>query len=32
MNAFVNHFMFEFRTGINKSQLFLSYLFPLVFT
>jgi ABC-2 type transport system permease protein len=32
MNAFVNHFMFEFRTGIrNKSLLFLNYLFPLVF-
>jgi ABC-2 type transport system permease protein len=32
MNAFLNHFSFEFRTGIrNKSQLFLNYLFPLVF-
>jgi ABC-2 type transport system permease protein len=32
MNAFLNHFSFEFRTGIrNKSLLFLNYLFPLVF-
>ena len=32
MNAFVNHFMFKFRTGIrNKELLLLNYLFPLVF-
>lgn len=32
MNAFLNHFSFEFRTGIrNKSLLFLNYLFPLAF-
>ncbi len=31
MNAFINHFSFEFRTGIrNRSLLFLVYLFPLV--
>jgi ABC-2 type transport system permease protein len=30
MNAFINHFSFEFRTGIrNRSLLFMTYLFPL---
>ncbi len=30
MNAFLNHFSFEFRTGIrNRTLLFLTYLFPL---
>ncbi len=30
MTAFVNHFLFEFRTGIrNKQMLFMNYLFPL---
>ena len=29
MNAFVNHFLFEFRTGIrNKTLLLMNYLFP----
>ncbi|GAI14784.1 unnamed protein product, partial [marine sediment metagenome] len=32
MRAFINHFSFEFRTGIrNKSLLLLNYLFPLAF-
>jgi len=32
MNAFINHFAFEFRTGIrNKTLLMLNYLFPLGF-
>ena len=32
MNAFLNHFSFEFRTGIrNKSLLLMNYLFPLGF-
>ena len=32
MNAFVNHFSFEFRTGIrNKTLLLMNYLFPLGF-
>ena len=32
MNAFINHFLFEFRTGIrNKTLLLLNYLFPLGF-
>ena len=32
MNAFVNHFSFEFRTGIrNRTLLLLNYLFPLGF-
>lgn len=32
MNAFVNHFSFEFRTGIrNKTLLMMNYLFPLGF-
>lgn len=32
MNAFANHFSFEFRTGIrNKTLLMLNYLFPLGF-
>ena len=32
MNAFINHFLFEFRTGIrNKTLLMLNYLFPLGF-
>lgn len=32
MNAFANHFSFEFRTGIrNKNLLLLNYLFPLGF-
>jgi ABC-2 type transport system permease protein len=32
MTAFLNHFSFEFRTGIrNKQLLFLNYLFPIVF-
>lgn len=32
MNAFANHFSFEFRTGIrNKTLLLLNYLFPLGF-
>lgn len=32
MNAFANHFGFEFRTGIrNRSLLLLNYLFPLAF-
>ena len=32
MNAFINHFSFEFRTGIrNKTLLMLNYLFPLGF-
>lgn len=32
MNAFLNHFSFEFRTGIrNKSLLMMNYLFPLAF-
>jgi peptide/nickel transport system permease protein len=31
MNAFLNHFSFEFRTGVrNRSLLFLTYLFPLM--
>jgi ABC-2 type transport system permease protein len=31
MNAFLNHFSFEFRTGVrNRSLLFLFYLFPLM--
>ena len=31
MNAFLNHFSFEFRTGIrNKGLLFMTYLFPLL--
>lgn len=31
MNAFLNHFSFEFRTGIrNRALLFLNYLFPLL--
>ena len=30
MTAFVNHFLFEFKTGIrNKQMLFMNYLFPL---
>ena len=32
MSAFVNHFSFEFRTGVrNKQLLFMNYLFPLGF-
>jgi ABC-2 type transport system permease protein len=32
MTAFINHFMFEFRTGIrNKQLLLMNYLFPLGF-
>ncbi len=32
MTAFLNHFSFEFRTGIrDKNLLFLNYLFPLIF-
>ena len=32
MNAFINHFTFEFRTGIrNKQLLMMNYLFPLGF-
>ena len=32
MTAFTTHFTFEFRTGIrNRSLLFLTYLFPLIF-
>ena len=32
MNAFIHHFLFEFRTGIrNKQLLLLNYLFPLGF-
>lgn len=32
MNAFINHFSFEFRTGIrNKTLLLMNYLFPLAF-
>ena len=32
MNAFINHFAFEFRTGIrNKTLLLMNYLFPLGF-
>jgi len=32
MNAFIHHFIFEFRTGIrNKTSLLLNYLFPLGF-
>lgn len=32
MNAFANHFSYEFRTGIrNRSLLLLNYLFPLAF-
>jgi len=32
MNAFLNHFSFEFRTGIrNKTLLLMNYLFPLGF-
>lgn len=32
MTAFLNHFSFEFSTGIrNKQLLFLNYLFPLIF-
>jgi ABC-2 type transport system permease protein len=32
MNAFINHFSFEFRTGIrNKTLLMMNYLFPLGF-
>lgn len=32
MNAFINHFLFEFRTGIrNKTLLLMNYLFPLGF-
>jgi len=32
MNAFINHFSFEFRTGIrNKTLLLMNYLFPLGF-
>ena len=32
MTAFVNHFLFEFRTGIrNKQLLLMNYLFPLGF-
>ena len=32
MNAFINHFSFEFRTGIrNRALLFVTYLFPLLF-
>jgi len=32
MNAFTNHFLFEFRTGIrNKQLLLMNYLFPLGF-
>jgi len=32
MNAFIQHFLFEFRTGIrNKNLLLLNYLFPLGF-
>ena len=32
MNAFINHFSFEFRTGIrNKQLLLMNYLFPLGF-
>jgi ABC-2 type transport system permease protein len=30
MNAFINHFLFEFKTGIrNRQLLFMNYLFPL---
>ena len=33
MSAFVNHFSFEFRTGIrDKTLLLMNYLFPLGFT
>jgi len=32
MNAFINHFLFEFRSGIrNKTLLLMNYLFPLGF-
>ena len=32
MTAFVNHFLFEFRTGVrNKQLLLMNYLFPLGF-
>ncbi|MEJ2010705.1 MAG: ABC transporter permease [Anaerolineales bacterium] len=32
MTAFLNHFSFEFRTGIrNRQLLFLNYLFPIIF-
>ncbi|TFH33886.1 MAG: ABC transporter permease [Anaerolineales bacterium] len=32
MTAFLNHFAFEFRTGIrNRQLLFLNYMFPMVF-
>jgi ABC-2 type transport system permease protein len=32
MTAFLNHFSFEFRTGIrDKNLLFLNYMFPLIF-
>ena len=32
MTAFINHFSFEFRTGIrNKQLLLMNYLFPLGF-
>ena len=32
MTAFLNHFAFEFRTGIrNRQLLFLNYLFPMIF-
>ena len=32
MSAFVNHFSFEFRTGIrNKTLLLMNYLLPLAF-
>ncbi|MFN2147238.1 MAG: hypothetical protein ACK2T2_02510, partial [Anaerolineales bacterium] len=32
MTAFLNHFSFEFRTGIrNRQLLFLNYMFPIIF-
>jgi len=32
MTAFLNHFLFEFRTGIrNRQLLFLNYMFPIIF-
>jgi ABC-2 type transport system permease protein len=32
MTAFLNHYLFEFRTGIrNRQLLFLNYLFPIIF-
>ncbi len=32
MTAFINHFAYEFKTGLrNRNQLFINYLFPLLF-